>query len=143
MDYEVAHHASVVTPNGVVTCGGWASAFEGKKDCFRFTNQNTWKPFPSMNKARAFFDMVVLGDDIVAFGGYNFEDSYEMINWSNGDKWEVTNMNQRFYFPCVTKWNEEGIFITGGFKGRSLVSNANFKSFKSDYQFKFYLVSQN
>jgi len=84
-----------------------------------------------MNNARSSFDMVVLADDIIAFGGYGYEDSYEMINWRKGDKWEVTHMNQRFLFPCVTHWNEEGILITGGFKSRrTLVSNANFNAFK-------------
>ena len=120
--------ASVVTPDGIVTCGG--QKLNGrKKDCFRLTNQNTWEPFPSMNEARDFFNMVVLGDDIVAFGGAYNEDSYESIKWRNGDKWEVTKMNKSFYNPCVTKWNEESIFITGGTKGRNWVSNTNFKSF--------------
>ena len=77
--------------------------------------------------------MVVLGDHIVAFGGFRDEHTYEKINWKHGGKWELTKMNQRFHWPCVTKWNEESIFITGGRQSRSSVSNINFKTFTLTY----------
>ena len=136
MEVGVTFHATVVTPKGIVTCGGLATYQDAnRKDCFRLTTEATWELLPSMNKARAEFDMVVLGDDIVAFGGSSYEDSYEKINWRNGEKWEMTKLRQKFYDPCVTKWNEESIFITGG--SQSLVSNTSFKSsqFQSSLNF--------
>ena len=126
LNNEIAYHASVVTPIGVVTCGGETANGNRTKDCFRLTNQNNWEMFPSMNIARDQFDVVVVGSILVAFGGYLNENTYEKINWRNGEKWDVTNTNQSFYRPCVTKWNEESIFITGGTNKRWNVSNSNF-----------------
>ena len=130
LDNGLQDHASVVTPNGIVTCGGWT--VKGKSNtCFRLTNQNTWQPFPNMNFYRSNFHMVVLGDILVAIGGLFEEKTYEKINWKNGEKWEAAEMNvmRGSYEPCVTKWDEESVLITGG-TDSGHVSNSNFESFR-------------
>ena len=110
-----------MTPIGVITCGGEASNEKSRKDCFRLTNKNTWEPFPSMNKARDYMDMVLIGDVLVVKDSH--EDTFEKINIRNGDKWELVKMNRTFHYSsCLTKWDEESIFITGGIRD---VSNSN------------------
>ena len=124
LDFALCEHASVVTPIGVITCGGSLYTHTSRKECFRLTNTNTWVPFPSMNKIRYEFSMVVVGDILVAFGS-NFAlvggsgDTFEKINWTNGEKWELVMidgwwMNRAFYLPCITKWDDENILIIGG-----------------------------
>merc|ERR1712136_215933 len=115
------------TPIGVITCGGSIynetrkDKEERKQECVMLTNKNTWGYFPSMKKARSEFDMAVVGETLIAFGGYNVEDEFEKINWRNGEEWELIKMNRKFHHPCVTKWDEENILLIGG--DRDLVSN--------------------
>ena len=73
LDYELAFHASAVTPMGVITCGGMSPLLIERKKCFRLSNQNTWESFPSMNNDHnscfnsiLSFQMIVLGDILVA-----------------------------------------------------------------------------
>ena len=121
LDGGLCGHASEVTPIGVITCGGWASNGKSRKDCFRLTDINTWESFPNMNKDRAAMDMILVGDILVVFASFN-DDTFEKINIRNGKKWELVKMNRTFSWPCVTKWNEESIFITGAHRG---VSNSD------------------
>ena len=123
LEQGLAFHASVVTPIGVITCGG--RTFNGRerkvsRKCVILNNQNNWIPFPSLKKAPYNLQMVVLGDILVAIDP--FYDRYEKINWRNGDKWETIKMVIKLYQPCITKWDDENILITGGRKNR--VSNA-------------------
>ena len=123
LDQGLAFHASVVTPIGVITCGGRTSNGRERKvskKCFLLTNQNTWIPFPSLKKAPYNLHLVVLGDILVAIDP--FYDRYEKIDWRNGDKWELIKMAIKLYKPCITKWDDENILITGGRNNR--VSNA-------------------
>ena len=132
LDYELACHASAVTPIGVITCGGMSPLYEERKKCFRLSKQNTWESFPSMNNDHnscfnsiLSFQMIVLGDILVAIDS-NYpivEQNYlsiEKINWRVGDKWESIDMSSfdrniiSFDGSCVTKWSEEEIIITGG-----------------------------
>ena len=108
-----------MTPIGVITCGGGTS-YVSRKKCFRLSNNNTWEPFPSMNKLHYKSNMVVLGDILVAIDFFPL--LIEKINWENGDKWEimdrltfnVINHSIHHHYSCVTKWNEENFIITGG-----------------------------
>ena len=138
LDYELAFHASAVTPMGVITCGGMSPLLIERKKCFRLSNQNTWESFPSMNSnhdsflAFQSFQMIVLGDILVAYDSkfpsvsQNYR-SIEKINWRDGDKWESIDMSSSYWndIPshgsCVTKWSEEEIIIIGG---QNPVSNA-------------------
>ena len=136
LDYQLYGHASVVTPIGVITCGGRISGYRETNKCVRLTDKNTWEPFPSMNIRRYAFDMVVVGDILVAFQGRNsmywsssHSNTFEKINWKNGDKWELVKMNRTFYDPCVTKWDDENILIAGGRSTRYSVSNTSMASF--------------
>lgn len=123
LDYELGYHASAVTPIGVITCGGRISKGRGRKECVRLTDKNTWKSFPSMNEARESFDLVVVGDFLVAFEPHEY--TFEKINWRNGSQWElpIWKFNRAFYGSCVTKWDDENVLITGGRKLKSNVSN--------------------
>ena len=114
LDHGLTLHASVVSPIGVITCGGVTPNMRETNKCDRLKNKNTWEPFPSMNEARFDFDMVIVGETLISFGGYSDEDTYEKINWRNGDKWELVKMNRKFSYTCVTYWDEESILITGG-----------------------------
>ena len=78
LDYQLYGHASVVTPIGVITCGGRISGYRDTNKCVRLTDKNTWEPFPSMKSRRYTFDMVVVGDILVAFG----INTFEKINWT-------------------------------------------------------------
>ena len=132
LDYELAYHASAVTPIGVITCGGMSPFYEKRKKCFRLSNQNTWESFPSMNNYhnsflsfKNSFQMIVLGDILVAID-LNYpivEQNYlgiEKINWRVGGRWESIDMSSfdrsdiSFDGSCVTKWSEEDIIIIGG-----------------------------
>ena len=114
LDYALAYHASVVTPIGVITCGGRTPDLKIRNDCFHLTNRNTWEPFPSMNEGRESFDLFVVGDILVAYDPKG--NTFERINWRNGDKWQmpVWTLNRPFYWSCVTKWDDENVLITGG-----------------------------
>ena len=139
LDYEVAFHASAVTPMGVITCGGMSPLLIKRKKCFCLSNQNTWESFPSMNSnhnSLAFqsFQMIMLGDILVAYDS-TFPDvlqnyrSIEIINWRDGDKWESIDMSSSYwkdisyYGSCVTKWNDEEIIIIGGHNPVSDIQN--------------------
>ena len=65
-----------------------------------------------MNRAHFEFDMIAMGDVLVAFGNYVFE----MINLRYGKKWEIIQMDRTFWRPCVTKWDDENIIAIGGSK---------------------------
>ena len=122
LDEGLIYHASVVTPIGVITCGG-ATPKGGRNECTRLTNINTWEPFPSLNKVRRLassyqiLHMVVVGDTVVAFETYSR--TFEKINWNTGEKWELVKMNQEFYGPCVVNWDDENILIIGGHSNKS------------------------
>ena len=136
LDYELAFHASAVTPMGVITCGGMSPLLIKRKKCFRLSNQNTWASFPSMNSIHnsvgAFqsFQMIMLGDILVAYDSKskNYR-SIEKINWRDGDKWESIDMSSSYwndipsYGSCVTKWSEEEIIIIGGQNPVSNIQN--------------------
>ena len=84
LDYELAFHASAVTPMGIITCGGMSPHYIERKKCFRLSNQNTWESFPSMNSnhnSLAFqsFQMIMLGDILVAYDS-TFPDSLRRIS---------------------------------------------------------------
>ena len=129
LDYKLHFHASVVTPNGVITCGGIPQSHgvsHGRTNkCVRLTVKNTWEPFPSMNNPRYEFDMVVVGDMLVAFNSSLESHTFEMINWRNNNKWESVKMNKEFYSSCIAKWDDENVLITGGRKTAHGVSNIN------------------
>ena len=126
LDYKLHFHASVVTPNGVITCGG--VLYHGRTNkCVRLTVKNTWEPFPSMNIPRYEFDMVVVGDMLVAFNSSLESHTFEMINWRNNNKWESVKMNKEFYSSCIAKWDDENVLIIGGRKTAHGVSNINIK----------------
>ena len=124
LHHELAEHASVVTSIGVITCGGESPNFIRRNECFRLTDKNTWDPFPSIPSVKeggVVHDMVVVGDVLVAlvFIGYGgFDYAIEKINWRNGDTWQFIKIDGRFFRPCVTTWDDENIFIIGGFNKR-------------------------
>ena len=124
-------HGTVVTPIGVINCGGSISDSDWmiSKDCFRLTKKNTWVPFPSMNKERHGMKMVVAGDTLIAFSYYGLGDNFEKINWRNGDNWEWVNMDKALFNFCTTKWDDKNIIIIGGTKSTSRVSMANIMSY--------------
>ena len=124
LHHELAEHASVVTSIGVITCGGESPNFIRRNECIRLTDKNTWDPFPSIPSVKeggVVHDMVVVGDVLVAlvFIGYGgFDYLIEKINWRNGETWQSNKINRRFFQPCITAWDDENIFIIGGFNKR-------------------------
>ena len=113
LDQGLERHASVVTPIGIITCGGKTiyGYYGYRNESARLTNRNTWGAFPSMNEARVDHHMVVVGDTLVAID--TFWGKYEKINWRNGNKWESFKMKRYFICTCVTIWDEENVLITG------------------------------
>ena len=131
LNYGLTYHASVVTPIGVITCGGKTLYGRARKECVRLTDQNTWVPFPSMNVPHFLFEIIVIGEILIAFGDDDSGNVFEMINWRSENKWKLIALSKTFLNPCVTKWNDENILITGGRKSvnkpRHYVSNTNIK----------------
>ena len=106
-----------MTKIGVIACGGFEGKYSknyGRKACVRLTNRNTWETFPSLNKDRLDFDMIAMGDVLVAIE--KGDDTFEMINLRNRKKWETIQMDRKFYSSCFTKWDDENIIATGGEK---------------------------
>ena len=133
LDHGWATHGSVVTPIGVITCGGKTTNWSMRRECVRLSDQNTWESFPSMNEGGFIYDMVVIGDIILAFlhlGSSGFDvDGFEKINWRDGEKWELIKVDRKFSWPCITIWDDESILITGGdigfsYGGDTWIANA-------------------
>ena len=73
LDYQRNFLVSAVTQIGVITCGGLPIGKRFK--CVRLTTRNTWETFPSLNRAHFEFDMIAMGDVLVAIEtkyGVNF-----------------------------------------------------------------------
>ena len=97
LDYEEYCLASAVTQIGVITCGGSHNGW--RKACVRLTNRNTWETFPSMNKAHFYFDMIAMGDVLVAF--HKSGDTYEMINLRNGGNGKSSRWTESLIVPVL------------------------------------------
>lgn len=93
LDFERNFLVSVVTQIGVITCGGLPLGKRFK--CVRLTTRNTWETFPGMNNAHFEFDMIAMGDILVAFGKYAFE----MINLRNGKNGKSFRWTESFIVP--------------------------------------------
>ena len=109
LNYGMEFHESVVTPIGVITCGGMTPYIIRKK-CFRLTNRNTWEQFPSLNRSHPRFDMIVLGDIIVAFD----YDNHIMNILTNTIKLGP-NLNVARYRHGCTRIRDDSLIVAGGF----------------------------
>ena len=128
LEYPVRDHSSVVTSRGVITCGGWNGTY--LKTCTLQTKEGESKPFPSMNRRRYNFGMVVMDQSLIVVGGYG---TFEILNKMekiglNDNEWVEEDLPFTVWGHCVVYINETTMMAIGGLDGRLNVSKRYFES---------------
>ena len=123
LEYPVEGHSSVVTSRGVVTCGGYNGAY--LKTCTLQTKEGETKPFPSMNRRRSSFGMVLMDQSLIVVGGFGADDTMEKISL-NGSRWIKVNLSFRIFNHCVVAINETMVMAIGGYDGNLKVRKRYF-----------------
>ena len=124
LDSPVEDHSSVATRRGVVTCGGQWNGIRLNK-CIVQTKDGKTKPFPSMNRRRSSFGMVLMDQSLIVVGGFGADDTMEKISL-NGSRWIKVNLSFRIFNHCVVAINETMVMAIGGYDGNLKVSKRYF-----------------
>ena len=108
-------HASSVTEDGIVSCGGYNRA--DLNTCKRLTKSGSWVSFPSMKSKRAWFGMRVINGRVWAIGGDGGgENSMESIDPKNEDEWTKQSLPFSVKHHCLSELSEQRLILTGGYK---------------------------
>ena len=114
LEYPVRGHSSVVTSRGVVTCGGSNGTY--LKTCVLQTKEGETKPFPSLNRGRYFFGMVVMDQSLIVVGGSGALDKMEKIGF-NDNEWVEEDLPFKVGYHCVVSINKTTMMAIGGSDG--------------------------
>ena len=138
LEYTVEDHASIGTPDGILTCGGRTLNGPTSKTiskCVFQTKEGQTTSFPSMKRGRVGFRLGIVNDVAYAIGGdddsYGVDITMEKINFQNDSKWNLTTIFSQFknnyYFlqfsvqgHCLAT-TKNSLVVTGG-SGRNGVS---------------------
>ena len=112
LDYTVDYHASIGTPDGILTCGG-TSDFATSK-CVLQTKEGQTTAFPSMKRARTDFGLGIVNDTIYAVGGAQGPATMEKINFKIDSNWTMTNLQFSVTYHCVAT-TTKNLVVTGGY----------------------------
>jgi len=106
--------------NLLVSCGGYG-IFGAVKKCYALdldVQPLAWTDFPELEIGRHNLGMIVLGDDIFAFGGSTIVGSVrsiEKFNWEEY-KWEQFSEIQGFREDfCALPWGGDSVAVIGGY----------------------------
>jgi len=126
----------------LLVCGGWNY---DKESCYVYDWTEGWSE-TEPEKTRRFFDMVVLGDQVLAMGGMGLNDEHdgEIIRdtiaiftfesgWTTNPEWKLPKGLWRF---CAVSVDSENVVIVGGFESsdgtiESSVPNKNVYKFNT------------
>ena len=111
LEYSVYGHSSVASSRGIITCGGYTTNFV--MTCTLQTNNGETRSFPSMNRSRSKFGMVVMNQTLIIVGGYPATDKMERISM-NGDEWIEEDLPFSLWNHCVVSINETTVIAIGG-----------------------------
>lgn len=103
--------SSTLIPTGILVCGGTYV-----NTCYQYkTSTSSWQSFPSMRRARGYFDMIYLNDVIWVFGGVsNGAGSYLEYFDMNSNRWTEQSMPFNVGHHCVAKINQHQLILIGG-----------------------------
>ena len=116
------YHSSVLTRNGVITCGGYGYGI----DCILQTKNGT-RQFPSMNRNRKDFGLALNNDKLFAIGGYSggrLVDSMETID-INGNQWSEVPLPFKTDGHCVVSMNNKIVVMGGGNNSTWILNTLN------------------
>lgn len=120
--YEVRDQETIITPKGILTCGGTKINWNTLSSCTLQTTSGDTRFFPSMNSKRRWFGMVSIDDMIYAIGGYPSDDTMESINIKDGTQWKQEFMPFKVRKHCVVSVNSKVIVIGGKIKDTKAIA---------------------
>ena len=155
--YETNHylngHASVVSPTGIVTCGGKLGSrrIPGSKICKRLSSSGRWVDFPPLLNDRKHFRMKMMNGKIWAIGGwdqqgrYGFQHTMEYIDAKNLTKWEQKEIPFGVHSHCVAELPNNRLLVIGGMqhyeRNHRLYEKSEFEELYGDVGYEGYFVS--
>ena len=115
LDYTVFGHSSVGTPAGILTCGGYINHASGRTSkCLLQTKEGQTTTFPSMKRARYYYELGIVNDMVYAVVGLGGETTMEKINFKTDSEWTLTDLQFSVYGHCLAT-TTKSLVITGGY----------------------------
>ena len=117
--FAISRHASVVTPTGIVTCGGRHKS-KHLNTCKRLTSSGNWASFPSMISKRSRYGLLMMNGLLWAVGGYGGKEmpwsTMEYIDPRNPTEWTLKSMPFDVGGHCLTELSNQRLMVTGGYR---------------------------
>ena len=148
--YALFAHATAVTTQTVVTCGGykrerWNAIYS--KYCNQLGQDGTiWQNGPRMIEKRGWFSLTALNEKLYAIGGSGGSGSENTMETRTMEtNWVSENIPFSVYYHCTTKYSDHELILLGGrqsgsvSKSKILIMFEIFFHLKTILSFPFFL----